>query len=212
MNYQYAAASRLSAPPSIHDAIRLVPLATDPGSQMNIFGHDGDPLGMDGTQVGVLEETHEIRLCRLLQSKDRMAHGSGNAGHSACASWADTEGIPRILRNTQLFQHTSMYICVYTCICICIMPYFVVFSLIEAQNSKKQPLKLAHILQYFHSLQLKTTDFFIDVEVGIPKFEILAPPHPQKPPRSRASHRSELQGLRTTRETSCPCQFQLLSL
>jgi len=29
---------------------------------MNIFGHDGDPLGMDGTQVGVLKETHEIRL------------------------------------------------------------------------------------------------------------------------------------------------------
>jgi hypothetical protein len=40
---------------------------------MNIFGHDGNPLGMDGTQVGVLEETHEIRLCRLLQSKDGMA-------------------------------------------------------------------------------------------------------------------------------------------
>jgi hypothetical protein len=40
---------------------------------MNIFGHDGDPLGMDGTQVGVLEETHEIGLCCLLQSKDRMA-------------------------------------------------------------------------------------------------------------------------------------------
>jgi len=40
---------------------------------MNIFGHDGHSLGMDGTQVGVLEETHEIRLCRLLQSKDRMA-------------------------------------------------------------------------------------------------------------------------------------------
>ena len=65
---------------SINDAtqrnairLRLVPLATDPGSQMNIFGHDGHSLGMDGTQVGVLEETHEIRLCRLLQSKDRMA-------------------------------------------------------------------------------------------------------------------------------------------
>jgi len=40
---------------------------------MNIFGHDGHSLGMDGTQVGVLGETHEIRLCLLLQSKDCMA-------------------------------------------------------------------------------------------------------------------------------------------
>jgi len=50
-----------------------VSLATDPRSQMNIFGHDRHPLGMDGAQVGVLKEPHKIRFCCLLQSKHCMA-------------------------------------------------------------------------------------------------------------------------------------------
>jgi hypothetical protein len=65
--------SRSSAPPLIHDAIGLVPLATDPGIQMNFFGHDGHPLGMDATQVGVLEETHEIHLCLAWIAPTRYA-------------------------------------------------------------------------------------------------------------------------------------------
>ena len=32
-----------------------VSLATDPASQINVLWHDGDALGMDGTQVGVLK-------------------------------------------------------------------------------------------------------------------------------------------------------------
>merc|ERR550525_69322 len=46
----------------------LGPLAADPPGQLDILGHDGDPLGVDGAQVGVLEETHQVSLARLLKS------------------------------------------------------------------------------------------------------------------------------------------------
>jgi len=42
-------------------------LATDPPGQLDVLGHDGDPLGVDGTQVGVLEESHEVGLTGFLQ-------------------------------------------------------------------------------------------------------------------------------------------------
>ena len=44
------------------------PLASDPPGQLNILGHDGDPLGMDGAEVGVLEETNQVGLASLLES------------------------------------------------------------------------------------------------------------------------------------------------
>ena len=34
---------------------------------MDVLGHDGDALGVDGTQVSVLEEPHQVGLTRLLQ-------------------------------------------------------------------------------------------------------------------------------------------------
>ena len=43
-------------------------LASDPPSQLDVLGHDGDPLGVDGTQVGVLEEPHEVGLTGLPES------------------------------------------------------------------------------------------------------------------------------------------------
>ena len=46
----------------------LSPLTTDPSGQLDIFGHDGDPLGMDGAEVGVLKETHKVSLASLLKS------------------------------------------------------------------------------------------------------------------------------------------------
>ena len=48
--------------------LRLGPLATDPPSQLDILGHNSDPLGMDGTEVGVLKETHKVSLASLLKS------------------------------------------------------------------------------------------------------------------------------------------------
>jgi hypothetical protein len=42
------------------------PLPADPPSQLNILGHDGHTLGMDGAEIGVLEEAHQTRLSCLL--------------------------------------------------------------------------------------------------------------------------------------------------
>ena len=46
---------------------RLGPLAADPPGELDVLGHDGDPLGVDGAQVGVLEEAHEVGLRCLLK-------------------------------------------------------------------------------------------------------------------------------------------------
>jgi hypothetical protein len=40
----------------------LSPLSADPPRELDILGHDGDPLGVDGAQVGVLEETNQVSL------------------------------------------------------------------------------------------------------------------------------------------------------
>jgi len=48
----------------------LGPLATDPPSQLDVLGHDGDTLGVDGAQVGVLEQTNQVGLAGLLESTD----------------------------------------------------------------------------------------------------------------------------------------------
>ena len=45
-------------------------LATDTAGQLDVLGHDGDTLGMDGTQVGVLEESYEVCLGSLLEGHD----------------------------------------------------------------------------------------------------------------------------------------------
>ena len=51
----------------------LCPLATDPPGQLDILGHDGDPLGVDGAEVGVLKETNQVGLASLLESHHSRA-------------------------------------------------------------------------------------------------------------------------------------------
>ena len=48
----------------------LSSLAPDPPGQLDILGHDGDPLGVDGAEVGVLEEADQVGLAGLLQGSD----------------------------------------------------------------------------------------------------------------------------------------------
>ena len=43
---------------------------TDSAGQLDVLGHDGDALGVDGAEVGILEESDEVSLGRLLQSHD----------------------------------------------------------------------------------------------------------------------------------------------
>ena len=49
---------------------KLSSLSTNAASQLNILGHDGDTLGVNGAQVGVFEETHKVSLGSFLQSHD----------------------------------------------------------------------------------------------------------------------------------------------
>ena len=45
-------------------------LAADAPGELHVLGEDGDALAVDGEEVGVLEETDEVRLARLLQGQD----------------------------------------------------------------------------------------------------------------------------------------------
>ena len=48
-------------------------LATDTAGKLDVLGHDGDTLGVDGAQVGVLEETDQVSLASLLKCHDGRA-------------------------------------------------------------------------------------------------------------------------------------------
>ena len=48
----------------------LGPLSTNPPGELNVLGHDGDPLGVNCAQVGVLKQTDKVGLGRLLKSHD----------------------------------------------------------------------------------------------------------------------------------------------
>jgi len=44
--------------------------STDSSGQLDILGHDGDTLGVNGAQVGVLKESDQIGLTGLLEGTD----------------------------------------------------------------------------------------------------------------------------------------------
>ena len=48
----------------------LSTLSSDSSCQLDVLWHNGDPLGVDGTQVGVFEEADEVSLRGLLQGHD----------------------------------------------------------------------------------------------------------------------------------------------
>ena len=51
----------------------LSTLSTDAAGELDVLGHDGDTLGVDGAQVGVLEKTDEVSLAGLLEGHDSGA-------------------------------------------------------------------------------------------------------------------------------------------
>ena len=53
--------------------MNLSTLPTDATGQLDVLGHDGDSLGVDGAQVGVLEQTDQVSLAGLLKSHDGRA-------------------------------------------------------------------------------------------------------------------------------------------
>jgi hypothetical protein len=50
--------------------VRLRTLTTDAAGELDVLGHDGDTLGVDSGQVGVLEQTHEVGLSSFLEGQD----------------------------------------------------------------------------------------------------------------------------------------------
>lgn len=64
--------SRARAHEAITSGIQsaLGTLTANTTGKLDILGHNSDPLGMDGTQIGILEKTDQISLRSLLQSKD----------------------------------------------------------------------------------------------------------------------------------------------
>lgn len=48
----------------------LVALASETAGQLDVLGLDGDTLGVNGAEVGVLEEGDEVRLDGLLKGAD----------------------------------------------------------------------------------------------------------------------------------------------
>ena len=51
----------------------LSTFTTDTAGKLDVLGHDGHTLGVDGAQVGVLEETNQVSLRSLLQGHDGRA-------------------------------------------------------------------------------------------------------------------------------------------
>ena len=40
----------------------LSTLSTDTAGELDVLGHDGDALGVDGAQIGIFKETNQVRL------------------------------------------------------------------------------------------------------------------------------------------------------
>ena len=53
--------------------VRLSAFATDAAGQLDVLGHDGNSLGVDGAQVGVLEESNQVGLASFLKGHDSRA-------------------------------------------------------------------------------------------------------------------------------------------
>ena len=48
------------------NCLHLSSLSPYPASQLDVFGHDGDSLSVDGTQISIFKQTHQVRFACLL--------------------------------------------------------------------------------------------------------------------------------------------------
>ena len=48
-------------------------LTADSAGKLDVLGHDGDTLGVDGAQIGVLKETNKVSLRSFLEGHDGRA-------------------------------------------------------------------------------------------------------------------------------------------
>ena len=52
----------------VRDVFHLCSFSADSAGQLNVLGHDGDALGVDGAQVGVFKQTNQVSLASFLKS------------------------------------------------------------------------------------------------------------------------------------------------
>ena len=64
---------RHAMPSVLHEPADLSTFTANTASELDVLWHDGDTLGVDGAQVGVLEETDEVSLAGFLESHDCRA-------------------------------------------------------------------------------------------------------------------------------------------
>ena len=86
-------------------------LSTDAASQLDILGHDGDTLGVDGTQVGIFEKTNQVSLSSFLEGQDGRSLESeirlevlGNLTHKSLEGQLADEKVSRLLVTTDLTE------------------------------------------------------------------------------------------------------------
>ncbi len=75
-------------------------LTTDAAGELDVLGHDGDALGVDGAQVGVFEEADEVRLGRFLK-RENSVRLEAEVGLEVLGDLAD-EALERELADQEL--------------------------------------------------------------------------------------------------------------
>ena len=93
---------------------KLSSLSSDSSGQLDVLGHDGDSLGVDGTQVGVLKETNKVSLTSLLESHDSRGLESkvslevlGNFSHQTLEWQFSDEELSGLLVSSDLTEGNS---------------------------------------------------------------------------------------------------------
>ena len=94
----------------------LSSLSTDSSGQLDVLWHDGDTLGMDGAQVGVLKQTNQISLTGFLESHNSRALESqvslevlGNFSHQTLEGQLADEELSRFLVSSDLTESNSSW-------------------------------------------------------------------------------------------------------
>ena len=89
----------------------LSSLSTDSSGQLDVLGHDGDTLGMDGAQVGVLKQTNKVSLTSLLEGHDSRGLESevslevlGNLSHQTLEWQLADEELSALLVSSDLTE------------------------------------------------------------------------------------------------------------
>ena len=94
----------------------LSTLTTDTAGKLDVLWHDGDTLGVDGAQVGVLEKANEVSLASLLEGHDSGALETkvslevlGNLTDKALEGQLADEELSRLLVSPDLTEGNSSW-------------------------------------------------------------------------------------------------------